>query len=133
MIYIWLAALDIKACFRWPKNHPDVAGAFSFFISFFFFLACTMVFGSSVSAASWEPFRRAIEALAEFYVNDVTLVDKKQTFLDMLVWDEEPPLEKIFVQAKGDALNPGFLDDNGKHISCKPHVYVDDVLSAEIV
>ena len=129
---IWLAAPDIKACFRWPKTHPDVAGAFSFFIGFFFFLACAMVFGSSVSAASWEPFRRAIEALAEFYFNDVSLVEKYQSFLDMLIWDEEPPADTVFVQAKGGALNPGVLDKNGKHISCKTHGYVDDVLIAEI-
>ena len=68
-----------------------------------------MVFGSSVSVASWEPFRHVIEALAEVYFNDITLVEKYQTFLDMLVWDEAPPPEMIFFQAKGDALNPCVL------------------------
>ena len=71
---IWLAAPYIKACFRWPKTHPDKAGAFSFFIGFFFFLACAMVFVSSVGAASWEPFRCVVEALVEAYFNDVTMV-----------------------------------------------------------
>ena len=50
----------------------------------------------------------------------------------MLVWDEEPPPETVFVQEKGDALNPGVLDESGKNMSCKPHVYVDEVLIAEI-
>jgi hypothetical protein len=68
---IWLGTADIKACFRWPKLHPDITGAFGFVMGFLnsFFLMTAMVFGFRASANSWEPFRRAIEALtAVFFV-----------------------------------------------------------------
>ena len=60
---ILLALADIKACFRFPRIHPDLTGAFGFLISNFFCLAVAMVFGSNTSSSSWEPFRRAIEGL----------------------------------------------------------------------
>ena len=64
---ILLAFIDISSCFRWPRIHPDLAGAFGFIIGPLFYAANAMVFGSVASATSWEPFRRAISALASFY------------------------------------------------------------------
>ena len=43
---ILLALADIKACFRFPRIHPDLTGAFGFLISNLFCLAVAMVFGS---------------------------------------------------------------------------------------
>ena len=62
---ILLALADIKACFRSPRIHPDLTGAFGFLAANLYFLAIVMVFGSNTSAACWEPFRRAIEALSK--------------------------------------------------------------------
>ena len=62
---ILLALADIKACFRFPRIHPDLNGAFEFLISNFYCLAVAMVFGSNTSSSCWEPFRRAIEGLTK--------------------------------------------------------------------
>ena len=62
---ILLALADIKACFRFPRIHPDLTGAFGFLVGNLYCLAIAMVFGSNTSAASWEPFRRAIEGLSK--------------------------------------------------------------------
>ena len=64
---IVMAAPDIKACFRFPRMHPDLAGSFSFVVGSIFFLATAMVFGLVVSESSWEPFRRAIMAMTHVY------------------------------------------------------------------
>ena len=60
---ILLVFVDISSCFSWPHIHPDLVGVF-FIIGLMFYAANVMVFGSIVSATSWEPFRRAISALA---------------------------------------------------------------------
>jgi hypothetical protein len=57
-IVILLGMADIKACFRFPRIHPDLTGAFGFMAGGFYNLATAMVFGSTTSASSWEPFRR---------------------------------------------------------------------------
>ena len=66
---ILLAAADIKACFRFARLHADLTGAFGFFAGGYYNLATAMVFGSTASASSWEPFRRAIEALSVLYLD----------------------------------------------------------------
>ena len=73
---IFLALADVKACFRFPRIHPDLAGAFGFLISNFFCLAVAMVFGSNTSSRCWEPFRRAIEGLTVNFANRLDLVNK---------------------------------------------------------
>ena len=40
---IYLALADVKACFRFPRIHPDLTGAFGFLINNFFCLAVAMV------------------------------------------------------------------------------------------
>ncbi len=53
---ILLAMADIKACFCFPCIHTELTGAFGFLIGGYFNLATPMVFGSTASASSWEPF-----------------------------------------------------------------------------
>ncbi len=60
---ILLAMADVKACFCFPCIHADLTGAFGFLAGGYYNLATAMVFGSTASASSWEPFRRAIQAL----------------------------------------------------------------------
>ena len=49
---ILLAFIDISSCFRWPRIHPDLAGAFGFMIGPLFYAANAMVFGSVASVTS---------------------------------------------------------------------------------
>ncbi len=58
---------DIKACFRFPRIHPNLTGAFGFMADGYYNLATAMVFGSTTSAPCWEPFSQAIEALSVVY------------------------------------------------------------------
>ncbi len=53
---ILLGMADIKACFCFPRIHPDLTGAFGFMAGGYYNLATAMVFGSTTSASSWEPF-----------------------------------------------------------------------------
>jgi hypothetical protein len=62
---ILLGLADIKACFRYPRIHADLTGAFNFIADKLYNLATAMVFGSTASASSWEAFRRAIKALTK--------------------------------------------------------------------
>ena len=61
---IYLVLADIKACFHFPKIRPDLTGAFGFLVNGIYCLAIAMVFGSNVSASSWEAFHRVIERLS---------------------------------------------------------------------
>jgi hypothetical protein len=54
---ILLGMADIKACFPFPRIHPNLTGAFGFMAGGYYNLATAMVFGSTTSAYSWEPFR----------------------------------------------------------------------------
>ena len=77
---IYLALADITACFRFPRIHADVTGAFGFMAEDLYFLATSMVFGSNTSASSWEPFRRAIQSLIPIYLMRTDLVGKIDTY-----------------------------------------------------
>jgi hypothetical protein len=57
---ILLAMADAKACFHFPCIHADLTDAFGFLAGDYFNLATAMVFGSTASASSWEPFQCAI-------------------------------------------------------------------------
>jgi hypothetical protein len=52
---ILLGMADIKACFHFPRIHPDLTGAFEFMAGGYYNLATAMVFGSTTSVSSWEP------------------------------------------------------------------------------
>ena len=66
---IYLSLAGVKACFRFPRIHPDLTGAFGFLTNNFFCLAVAIVFGFNTSSTCWEPFRRAIEGLTLKSVN----------------------------------------------------------------
>ena len=83
---ILLALADTKACFSFPRIHPDLTGAFGFLINNFFCLAVAMVFGSSTLSSCWEPFRRVIEGLALKFANRPGLVDKHKKYISMIKW-----------------------------------------------
>ncbi len=55
---ILLGLADVKACFRYPRIHADLTGAFGFIADKLYNLATAMVFGSTASASSWEAFRQ---------------------------------------------------------------------------
>ncbi len=73
---ILLAMADVKACFCFPRIHADLTGAFGFLAGGYFNLATAMVFGSTTTASSWEPFRCAIQALSVVYAHRHDLIDK---------------------------------------------------------
>jgi hypothetical protein len=50
-----------------------------------------MVFGSTTSASSREPFRQANETVSEVYANQPNLVSKHEKYLDMIGWVELDP------------------------------------------
>jgi hypothetical protein len=90
---ILLGLADVKACFRYPRIHADLTGAFGFIADELYNLATAMVFGLTASASSWEAFRQAIKALTKAFANRPDLVVKHKTFIDMLKWEEiDPPL-----------------------------------------
>jgi hypothetical protein len=113
---------DIKACFRFPRIHPDLTGAFGLMAGGFYNLATAMVFGSTTSASSWEPFRRGIEALSVAYADRPDLVIKHKFYLDMISWAKEDPTTEI-TPAFPCLINTGILD---AHLPAR--IYVDDTL-----
>jgi hypothetical protein len=121
-VVILLGLADIKACFRFPRLHPDLTGAFGFTAGGFYNLATAMVFGSTTSASSWEPFRRGIEALSVAYADRPDLVIKHKFYLDMISWAEEDPTTEI-TPAFPCLKNTGTLD---AHLPAR--IYVDDAL-----
>ncbi len=64
-----------------------------------------MVFGSNTSPSSWEPFRRAINALIIKY--------STKELLDMLKWEDEDTHIAEFVWAIACPLIPVIQDLNG--------------------
>jgi len=121
---------DVKACFRFPRIHPDLTGAFGFLADAFYCLATAMVFGSVASASSWEPFRRAIETMTRVYFVQEGLVQKHQRYLDMLVWDDSCTRETGFVPAKLCPINLGILDEHEKMKPLRALMYGDDAIMA---
>jgi hypothetical protein len=127
---ILLAMADIKACFRFPRIHADVAGAFGFQAQGMYFLATSMVFGSNTSASSWEPFRRAIETMAVVFFEKEGLVEKHAEYLNMIQWQEDQPSPSELVRAIRCEMNPGVLDESGRPAAPETNIYVDDALLA---
>ena len=129
---IWIGAADIKACFRYPRIHPDVCGAFSYVIDFmgFFFVSTAMVFGFAASANCWEPFRRAIERMtAVFFEQMNNESTDHQDLIDMLEFDDLPMKDTVtFTKAKKCSINKGVLDEKGEQKPIDTKIYVDDCL-----
>jgi hypothetical protein len=64
---ILLGLADVKECFRYPRIHADLTGAFGFIADELYNLATAIVFGSTAPASSWEAFRQAIKALTKSF------------------------------------------------------------------
>lgn len=126
---IYIALADVTACFRFPRVHADLTGAFGFMAEKYYFLATSMVFGSNASASSWEPFRRAIEALIIEYSTRSDLISKHKELLDKLKWEDEDTHIREFVRAIACPLNPGIQDLEG---FLEAFIYVDDILASAI-
>jgi hypothetical protein len=56
-VTILLGMANIKECLCFLQIHPNLTGAFGFMAGDDYNLATAMVFGSTMSASSWEPFR----------------------------------------------------------------------------
>jgi hypothetical protein len=128
---ILLAFIDISSCFRYPRIFADVIGAFGFMLGPWYFAANAMVFGSTASATSWEPLRRAIVGIALACFTRKWLVSKHKKYLDLVQWADPPPDDVTFVQATSCSQNQGILDDDGREKPTPHHIYVDDDLMAD--
>jgi hypothetical protein len=124
---IFLALADITACFRFPRIHADLTGAFGFMAKQLFFLAMSIVFGSNASASSWEPFRRGIQSLIPIFSMRNDLIAKHKTLLNMLAWLDNDTLVSTLVQAFGCQINPSIPD---QHCPVEAYIYVDDILAS---
>jgi hypothetical protein len=127
----WIGTADVKACFRFPKLHPDITGAFSFMMGFMkiFFLMTAMVFGFKSSANSWEPFRRAIEIMSAVCfdnIGDDSTIH--QEYVDMVNFGDLPSPDEKFTKAKPCSINKGYRDENGNRKATPARMYVDDAL-----
>ena len=125
---ILLGTADIKECFRFPRIHANLTGAFGFMAGGYFFLAIAMVFGSIASASSWEPFRRAIEALSAVYTNRHDLVRKHKKYLDMINWATIDPSVVLTKAVASCAINQGVLNNTGVARPRPARIFVDDSL-----
>jgi hypothetical protein len=128
-----LSSADIKAAHRYPRLAPDMAAAFGFIIrGMYFFITTAMVFGSIISATSWEPFRRAIEVMTMVYSLRTDLVAKHQAYLDLIILEPPAPPGTKFTKAVKCEINQGVLDENGNQKPLPNFIYVDDCLLASI-
>lgn len=128
---IALANADVKAAHRYPRIQPCLAGAFGFLIhGLYYFVTTAMVFGSIVSATSWEPFRRAIEQMTEALSLRTDLAAKHKSFLDMITIADPPDQDTTFVAAVPCEINKGVLDEDGNQRPIPNFIYVDDCLLA---
>ena len=126
---IFLVLADITACFRFPRIHADLTGAFGCIAEQLLFLATCMIFGSNASASSWEPFRRAIQSLIPVYSMRDDLILTHKALLDMLVWNGEDVDVSTLVQAFWCPINPGVPD---LYDPLGAHIYVDNILASAV-
>jgi hypothetical protein len=118
---------DVKACFRYPRIHADLTGAFGFIADKLYNLATAMVFGSTASASSWEAFRQAIKALMKVFANRHNLVVRHKKSVDMLKWEEIDPSAKL-TPAFSCTINRGIMDDTRNRIDLPARIYIDNLL-----
>ncbi len=120
---ILLGMANIKACCCFPQIHPNLTGAFGFMAGGYYNLATAMVFGSTTSAFSWEPFRQAIEALSVVYADRPDLVIKHKYYLGMISWEETDPTALI-TQAVPCSMNKRTLDAQGNRAKIPARIYI---------
>ncbi len=118
---------DVKACFRYPRIHTDLTGAFGFIADELYNLATAMVFGSTASSSSWEAFRGAIKALTKVFATRPDLVIKHKTLINMLKWGEIDPSAKL-TPAFSCTINHGIMDDAGNWMDPPARIYVANIL-----
>lgn len=126
---VLIGYVDIKACFRYPRFSPEVAGAFGYLMESMghYCLSNAGVFGWIGSAAVWEPFRRAIEKMTEVIYDELEDgQDIHKELIDKISWAEPPPPGTVFTKAVKDALNPGVTDAKGKQLAIPSFFFVDD-------
>jgi hypothetical protein len=87
-----------------------------------------MVFGSTASPSSWEPFRRAIKALTVVYAHRCDLIEKHKKILDMISWEPLDPAPDL-AKAVPCSINTGVLNDQGTKVPLPVRIYVDDALT----
>jgi len=127
---IFIALADITACFRFARISADITGAFGFMADSRYFIATSHVFGSNTSASSWEPLRRAIEAMIPIHMkNSQDLIIKHASLLESLKW-EDPTTKKVLAQPC--PINQGILQQDRNLTPPKGNIYVDDILSAGV-
>ncbi len=124
---ILLCLADVKVCFRYPRIHADLTGAFGFIADKLYNLATAMVFGLTASASSWEAFRQAIKALTKVVANRPDLVIKHKTFIYMLKWEEIDPSAEL-TPPFSCTINRGIMDDAGSQMDLPDCIYVNDAL-----
>jgi hypothetical protein len=124
---ILLGLADVKACFRYPRIHADLTGAFGFIADKLYNLATAIVFSSTALASCWEASRQAIEALTNVFANRPNLFKKQKTFIDMLKWEEIDPSTKL-PPAFSCTINCGIVDDTGNRMNLPACIYGDDSL-----
>jgi hypothetical protein len=118
---------DIKACFCFPQIYPNLTGAFGFIAGRYYNLSTAMVFGSTTSASSWEPFCQAIEVLSVVYADRPNLVIKHKYYLDMISWEETDPTALI-TEAVPCLMNKGTLDAQGNRAKLLARICINDAL-----
>ena len=129
---IYLAFLDISACFRFLRVAPDLVGTFGFIVGPLYFLANAMVFGSIASASSWEPFRIAIAAIAMSLFSCSDLVHRHHDLLRR-VRRAPPPSDGVtIVPALPCSKNTGVFAADGSRMPTPHCIYVDNNLLAEV-
>jgi hypothetical protein len=124
---ILLGLADVKACFRYPRIHADLTGAFGFIADEVYNLARAMGFGLTASASSWEAFRQAIEALTKGFANRPNLVVRHKKLINMMKWEEIDPSAKV-TPAFSCTINCGIMDDAGNQIDLPARIYVVNAL-----
>jgi hypothetical protein len=118
---------NIKACFCFPRIHPNLTGVFGFMSGGYYNLATAMVFGSTTSASSWESFQQAIEARSVVYADRPDLVIKHKYYLNMISW-EEPNPTAMTTHTVPCLMNKGTLDAQGNRATLPARIYVDNAL-----
>lgn len=129
---IYLAFLDISACFRFPRIAPDLVGAFGFIVGPLYYLANAMVFGSIALASSWEPFRLAIAAIATSLFTCVGLLARHEVLLRRVRWAPRLAGPVRLVRASPCSWNTGVFRLDGLRLPTPHCIYVDDDLLAEV-
>jgi hypothetical protein len=126
---IFMAAAVVKACFRFPRFSPDLAGVFGFMIKSLghYYLSPAGVFGWKASCNGWEPFARAIQRMTAVVFSEVGENEEPhRDLVDLVKWDESPSKDQIFTQAIAEEIHQGVLDEFGNQKPIHSFMFVDD-------